>query len=94
MVPNKPRSAEMRTYEPNYGQARPRIRDMILDTTIAGLLPEQIFVARLDSLAEAASTAFLDTLDDSEKRTAHHYVQKADQVADDAWQQIVQGQQW
>ena len=45
--------------------ARPRIRDTIRDATIAGLLPEQPFWARLDDLVETASAAFLDTLDDS-----------------------------
>ena len=56
--------------------ARPPIRDMFRDATLAGLLPEQRLVARLDHLIQAASTALLNTLDDGEKLTARFYLQK------------------
>ena len=57
--------------------ARPRIRDMIRDAQ--------------DVLVQAASAASLDTLDDSEKLTAHHCLQKAAQEAEPPWQQIIHG---
>ena len=57
---------------------------MIRDATTGGLLSEQPFVARFETVSA-------DFLDDSERRTAHLYLQKAVQTADDAWQQIVQG---
>ena len=47
--------------------ARPKIRDMIRDATIAGLLSKQPFVAHLDDSVETASPAFLEIFDGSEK---------------------------
>ena len=46
-----------------------------LRSAIAGLLPEQPRVVRLDNLVEA-STAFLDTFDVSEKHAAHLHLRK------------------
>ena len=71
--------------------ARPRIRDMIRDATMARLLSEQPLVARLDDLVDDASADFLDTLDDSETPTAHVYLKNAAQAAEEAWKQIVHG---
>ena len=68
--------------------ARPRIRDMIRDATIAELLPEQPLVAGLDNLIEAASTAFLDALDGRSLRRIFT-CKKAAEVADEAWLQFV-----
>ena len=47
--------------------AKPRILDMIQGAATAGLRSEQPLLARLDTLIEAATAAFLDALDDSEK---------------------------
>ena len=71
--------------------ARPRIRNMIRDATIAGLLPEQLFVVCLGDIVEVASAAFSGTLIDSEKPTAHLYLPNAAQAAEGAWQQETQG---
>ena len=45
----------------------------------------------LDTLIETASTAFLDTLDDSAKLTAQLYLEDAAQAGDEVWRQLVQG---
>ena len=74
--------------------ARPRIRDVIRDATIAGLIAVQSLLARLDDLVETASAPFLDTLNDSGKRTAHSYLQQAVQAADEAWQDMVHDKNW
>ena len=50
--------------------ARPRIRDMVRDATIAGLTAARPPLARWDDLVETDSAAFLDTLNDSESPTA------------------------
>ena len=63
---------------------------MIQGAATAGLLPKQPLLARLDTLIELVTAAFLDALDDTEKRTALLYLQTAAQAADDAWQQTVQ----
>ena len=44
-----------------------------------------------DVVVEAASAASLGTLDNSEKLAAHHFLQKAAQVAEEPWQQIIHG---
>ena len=64
---------------------------MIQDAATAGLLPEQPLSARLDTVIEAATAAFLDALDNSEKPKARLYLQKAAQAADYSWQQTIQG---
>ena len=59
---------------------------MIRDATNEGL------VGALGALVEDASAAFLESLDDSERATAHLYLLKAARAADEAWEQIVQEQ--
>ena len=76
---------------PSLIAVRPRIRDMIRDAPIAGLLSEQPLVARLDDLVETGSAAFLDALDNSEKLPAHLLVQKTTLAAEEAWQHMIQG---
>ena len=67
-----------------------RILGMIRDTVWAGLLPEQILETRLSEVIETATSTYLSALDRNEQATAKLYVQKAAQVADEAWLQTVQ----
>ena len=43
----------------------------------------------MDDLVATATAGFLDTLHDNERATAHVYLQKAAQAADEAWEQMV-----
>ena len=56
--------------------------------------PKEAVLGRLNTLIETASTAFPDTLDDSEKLTAWLYLQKAARAADEARQPKCAGSQW
>ena len=60
-------------------------------TANSGLLPNQPVEMRMDARIEAATAAYLQALDDSEKATAWLYLQKAAQAADESWQQTVHG---
>ena len=75
------------TWEPLFA-AIPRILDMFQGATTAGVLPEKLLLARLDTLIE---TAILEALENSENPTARLHLQKAAQAADDSWQQTIQG---
>ena len=70
---------------------RPRIKYIIRVATTAGLVVPQPLLTRLDVLVENAATAFLDTLDHSERTTAHLYLLNAAQVAGGAREHIVHG---
>ena len=69
---------------------KPRIQGLIRD---AGHLPEQILETRLSEVIETATSTDLSTLDSDEQATVKLYVQKAAQVADEAWQQTIAGLQ-
>ena len=56
----------------------------------AGLLSREPLLARMEALMSAAATAFLDTLDDSEKTTAQPHLEKAEQAAE-SWRKTVLG---
>ena len=51
-----------------------RIKDLILDATPAGLVAAQPLLVRMDDLVETAAATLLDTLDHSERATAHLYL--------------------
>ena len=63
---------------------------MIRDATVAGPISAEPLLARVEDLVDTASAAILDALDDSEKHTAHLYLQTAAQAAEETWQQIAQ----
>ena len=48
-------------------------------------------MTRLAAVVRAATTTYLEALDDEDKATAKLYIQKAAQAADESWQQTVQG---
>ena len=72
---------------------KPRIRGMIRDAVLAGLLPEQLLETRLSEVIETATSTYLRALDNDEPATAQLFIQKAAQAADDSWQHTVSVQQ-
>ena len=73
--------------------AKPRIRGMIRDAVLAGLLPEQLLETRLSEVIETAPSTYLSALDNGEQATARLFIQKAAQAAGESWQHTVSGQQ-
>ena len=57
--------------------AKPRILAMIQDAVMAGLLPKRPLVTSLAAIIEAATTTYLEALDDEDRATAKLYVQRA-----------------
>ena len=64
---------------------------MIQDAVMAGLLPKRPLVTSLAAIIEAATTTYLEALDDEDRATAKLYVQRAALAGDEAWQQTVEG---
>ena len=68
--------------------AKPRILALIQDALMDGLLPKRPCLA---AMIEAATTTYLEALDDEDRATAKLHVQRAGQAGDEAWQQTVEG---
>ena len=73
--------------------AKPRIRGVIRDVLLAGLLPEQLLETRLSEVIETATSTYLSALDNDEQATARLSIQKTAQAADESWQHTSSGQQ-
>ena len=55
----------------------PRIKSMIRTGAVAGLLPAALLQHRFDALAVAAETAYLESLDETEKVRAEDFLRCA-----------------
>ena len=67
---------------------------MIQVAVTAGLLLQHTLETRLDAAIATTTSTFFDALDDDDRATAKLHVQRAAQVAEEAWQQTIGRASW